>query len=47
MAAVLNQFQSGITLSKRDATGKFKPIVVKTVLDPRKPKRLIYTQDCL
>ncbi|MFZ4770081.1 MAG: hypothetical protein ACOYLO_07850 [Ferruginibacter sp.] len=47
MAAVLNQFNTGITLSKKDATGNFKPIVVKTAPDPQKPKRIIYTQECL
>ena len=47
MAAVLNQYNAGITLNKKDASGNFKPIVVKTAPDPRKPKRTIYTQDCI
>ncbi len=46
MSAVLKQFDTGITLTKKDATGKFKPIIIKTSPDPRKPKRLIYTQEC-
>ena len=51
MAVVLNQspFNAGITLNKKDpATGKFKPIVVNTTIpNPNKPKKKIYSQDCL
>jgi hypothetical protein len=47
MAAVLNQFGTGFTLNKKDAAGNFKPLVVKTSPDPRKPKKTIYTQECL
>lgn len=47
MAAVLNQFNVGITLNKKDANGNFIPIVVKTSQDPRKPKKTVYTQECL
>jgi hypothetical protein len=47
MAAVLNQFNSGITLNKQNAAGNFTPIIVKTTPDPRKPKKTIYTQECL
>lgn len=48
MAAVLNQFNIGITLSKRDSSGNFKPIVVKKVIpNPNKPKKFTYVQDCL
>jgi uncharacterized membrane protein YgcG len=47
MAAVLKQFNTGFTVNKKDAAGNFKPIVVNTTQDPRKPKRTIYTQDCL
>lgn len=47
MSAVLNQFGAGITLNKKDAAGNFKPIVVRTGKDPNKPKKIIYTQDCL
>ncbi|MEQ1554984.1 MAG: hypothetical protein ABL929_12435 [Ferruginibacter sp.] len=47
MAAVLNQFNTGVTLSKKDNTGKFKPIIVKTTPNPNKPRKKIYTQECL
>ena len=47
MAAVLNQYNAGVTLNKKDASGNFKPIVVKASPDPKKPKKTIYTQDCL
>lgn len=49
MAAVLNSFNTGITLHKKDpATGKFKPIVIKTVIpNPNKPRKKEYVQDCL
>ncbi len=49
MAAVLTQFNTGVTLNKKDpATGKFKPLVVKTVIpNPNKPKKKQYVQDCL
>ena len=47
MAAVLDQFNSGITIYKKNAVGKFKPIVVKTTTDPRKPNKIIYIQECL
>jgi len=46
MSAVLLQFNTGVMLSKKDATGHFKPIIVKTERDPRKPKRIVYTQLC-
>lgn len=47
MAAVLKHFGTGITLNKKDATGKFKPIIVKMTPNPRKPKKIDYTQECL
>lgn len=48
MAAVLNQFNTGVTLSKKDASGHFKPIVVKKVIpNPNKPKKVTYVQDCI
>ena len=48
MAAVIKQFNIGITLSKRDATGNFKPLVVTTIIpDPNKPKKKVYQQDCI
>ncbi|MEZ5034641.1 MAG: hypothetical protein R2796_06605 [Chitinophagaceae bacterium] len=48
MAAVLNSFNTGITLHKKDSNGNFKPIVVKTVIpNPNKPKKKQYVQDCL
>lgn len=46
MAAVLNKFNSGITLSKKNAAGNFKPIVISITNDPRKPRRIIYVQLC-
>lgn len=47
MAAVLYKFNSGVILNKKDASGKFKPIVIKPIPDPRKPRKIIYIQDCL
>ncbi|MCB0740830.1 MAG: hypothetical protein KDB92_07225 [Chitinophagaceae bacterium] len=48
MATVLNSFNTGITLHKKDSNGNFKPIVVKTVIpNPNKPKKKQYVQDCL
>ena len=47
MAAVLNQFQTGVTLNKKDAAGNFKPIIVTTSPHPTKPNKKIYTQECL
>jgi hypothetical protein len=47
MAAVLTQFNTGITLSKMDANGNFKPLIIRTVQDPYKPRKKIYTQICL
>ncbi len=46
MAAVLNQFGTGLVLNKKDAAGNFKPIIVAKKPDPKKPKRNIYIQDC-
>ncbi len=48
MAAVLNQFNVGVTLHKKDVNGNFKPIVVKTTVpNPNKPMKKVYTQECL
>lgn len=49
MSAVLTQFNSGVTLNKKDpVTGKFKPLIVKTVTpDLTKPKKKEYITDCL
>ncbi|MBS1631011.1 MAG: hypothetical protein JST10_00405 [Bacteroidetes bacterium] len=47
MAAVLSQYNAGVTLNKKDANGNFNPIVVKSAPDPKKPKKTIYIQDCL
>ena len=48
MSAVLNSFNTGVTLHKKDNNGNFKPIVVKTVIpNPNKPKKKQYVQDCL
>lgn len=47
-AAVLSEFNTGVTLYKKDAMGNFKPLVVKTTTpNPRKPETKTYTQDCL
>jgi hypothetical protein len=46
MAAVLTKFNTGVTLNKMDANGKFKPLIVSITTDPHKPKRKIYTQLC-
>ena len=47
MAVVLKEYNTGVTLNKKDATGHFIPIIIRKTTDPRKPKRSIYTQDCL
>lgn len=47
MSAILNQYNAGVTLNKKDASGNFKPIVIKTYPDLRKPKKTIYIQDFL
>lgn len=48
MAAVLNQYNVGVTLNKKDASGNFKPLVVKTTIpNPNKPNKREYSQDCL
>jgi hypothetical protein len=47
LSAVLNQFNSGITLSKKDSTGHFAPIVVRTGTRLQNPKKIIYTIDYL
>ncbi len=47
LSIVLEQFDMGITLSKRDAIGNFNPIVVNTIINPRRPRKIIYAQDCL
>jgi len=48
MAAVLNEYNAGLTLDKKDANGNFKPIVVNTTIpNPNKPKKKVYTQNCL
>jgi hypothetical protein len=48
MAAVLEEFKTGITLNKKDANGNFNPIVVITSTpNPNKPKQKVYTEDCL
>lgn len=48
MSAVLKQFNSGITLHKRDSTGHFQPLIVNTTTpNPNKPKKKVYTQDCI
>lgn len=47
MAAVLNQFNTGVTLFKKNSNGNFKPIVVYTTTpDASKPKKKKYFQDC-
>jgi len=47
MAAVLSKYNAGVTLHKKDASGKFQPLVVNVTPDPRRPRRTIYKQDCL
>jgi len=47
MAAVLTQFNVGVTLNKKDTAGNFKPLIVKTSNDPNRPRRRIYTQECI
>lgn len=49
LAVVLNSFNSGITLHKKNPlSGNFKPIVVKTITpNPNKPHKKMYVQDCL
>jgi hypothetical protein len=46
MAALLTQYNVGITLNKKDASGNFKPLIVKTEPDSKNPKRTKYTQQC-
>ena len=45
-AAVLRQFNTGITLFKKNASGFFKPIVINVKPDPANPLTNIYTQVC-
>jgi uncharacterized membrane protein YgcG len=48
MSAVLKQFNTGITLFKKNTSGKFEPLIVTTSTpDPTKPKKKVYTQDCI
>ena len=51
MAAVLKQFDAGVSLNKKDTNGNFKPIVINTTVIPRqgllKPEKTVYSQDCL
>ena len=48
MAAVLKQYNTGITLNKKDSSGHFQPLIVNTATpDPNKPKKKVYTQDCI
>ncbi len=48
MAAVLQQFNAGVTLHKSDPSRNFKPIMVKTSTpNPDNPEEKTYTQDCL
>lgn len=50
MAAVLKQYDVGVTLNKKDANGNFKPLVVNTLVIPKqglfKPEKTLYTSDC-
>lgn len=49
LSAVLLRFNSGVTLLKQDASGAFKPIVIKTnkTINKRGKEELTYTIDCL
>ncbi|MBS1626938.1 MAG: hypothetical protein JSR09_07595 [Bacteroidetes bacterium] len=51
MAAVLKQYDVGVTLNKKDANGNFKPIVVQTNITTTgrgifKKTITTYTQTC-
>lgn len=47
MAALLKQFNTGISLYKKDANGNFKPVVVSiSTPNPNKPKKKVYTIGC-
>jgi len=46
-AAVLTEYNSGITLCKRDVSGHFKPIVIDTRTDPADSTKKTYIQKCL
>ncbi len=48
MSAVLKQFNTGITLHKKNISGHFEPLIVSTFIpDPNKPKKKVYTRDCV
>ncbi len=47
MAAVLKEFNVGVTLNKKDASGNFEPLIVNTMTDPQKPKKKIYVRACI
>ena len=46
MASVLTEFNTGITLSKKNAQGNFRPLVVRRVPHPLDPQKSNYFQDC-
>ncbi len=46
-SSVLSKFNSGIILFKKNQSGNFKPLIIKSMQDPHKPKKIIYTTECL
>ena len=46
MASVLSEFNTGITLSKKNDQGNFRPLVVRRQAHPLYPQKSYYLQDC-
>ena len=46
MASVLTEFNTGITLSKKNDQGNFRPLVVRRQAHPLYPQKSYYLQDC-
>lgn len=46
MASVLTEFNTGITLSKKNAQGKFRPLLVRRVPQPLNPQQSYYLHYC-
>ena len=48
MAVVLNEFNTGVVLHKKDLNGHFQPLIINTTTpNPAKPNKKVYIQDCL
>lgn len=48
MAVVLNEFNTGVVLHKKDFNGHFQPLIINTATpNPAKPNKKVYTQECL